>query len=558
MTNGISVQAFATQRNGQAELLVDFLLNFVLKQMKNSGELQSFADPQLQKQFKTDTCSDVFDHYFTVQLDSGDPIQFWCQTTCYKGNEVSAPEPNKTYEIRETLIEGLGLRATLKEKGVNFRTVHFTLGPTSYTYSWFPAAKDNAYDLSLYLPSKVNGKDVFDFIATTLQGVTTEFEVKARLQKAYDEKLERFDEFVSESVQPITQWFEDGLKIQPMADSQADLLIDEHAAQVSTIDEVIESSKSGGENIKGEALKLLRGEEVVDPVLATTLEKLLAGNPFLNNAIQALADWVGWLSDNVTEPSSNIALGEYIKSLWNEPLPKRLVVRRLLVRMNTGEAVRYPADLQISGITEHNLYNGNHLDEQVEQIANKLKIRYEAISILSAQDLYDAISRNGKKLLKDSLKLESYNGTSLKPSFLYVETALQADFDVVSFRDTKLPLPLAYYSQFGEFNVNPYSNMKVITSKKTGTPLAILKAKYFRRQEFPRRVKEESYVGLTTKYKLAADKFEHRYDVPLIMFVDMDTELVPPEYSVRRLATAGWEVFFSIDKLKEHLKGLEK
>lgn len=560
MASSISVQAFATQRNGQAELLVDFLLGFALDALNSSSKITGFSTPQLQKPFKSDLCSDVFDHYFTAYVEPENPIQFWCQTTCYKGNEVSAPEPNKTYEIRETLIEGLGLRAALKEEGENFRTIHFTLGPTSYTYSWFPAAKDNAYDLSLYLPSKIDGKDVFEFISSLLAGVTTEFEVKARFQKAYNEQLEKFDEFVEESVKQLVKWFESGLPTQPLANAQADLLIREHAQQEDAVDQAVTSSKSGGENIKGDALKLLRGEEeATDPLLISTLESLLTGNPFLKCALHAQADWQEWLSENIELPNSNAVLAEYIKILWDEPLPKRLVIRRLLVRMNTGEAVRYPADLQINGVTEHNLYKGNHLDSQTAQIADKLVARYQDIGITDSNSLYEAIGKNGKKLLKESLRLESYNGTSLKPSFLYVENALKQDFAVVNFRDTDLPLPIAYYSQFGEFNVNPYSNLKVVVTKDTGRPLAILKAKYFRKQEFPRRAKEEAYVGLTTKYTLSDEgQFHERYNIPLIMFVDMDASLVPPEYSIKRLATAGWNVYFSVDELIAYLHELKK
>lgn len=554
--DNISVQAFATQRNGQAELLVDFLIGITLERLRVEGAISEFTEPEIHKQFKSDAISDIFDHFFTVTMSDGNQIQIWGQTTCYKGNGTSAPEPNKTYEIRETLIEGLGLRASLSEAGETFRTMHFTLGPSSYTYSWFPAAKDNAYDLSIYLPARIGEQDGFDMIAKLLNGVTTEFEVRQRFESALKAGLEGFDLFIEAAQKPIIAWFKGGLQTQPMADMQAALLVRERSNKNESLPQVIASSKNGGENIKGRALQLLRGEsESVDPILIGTLERLLQGNPFLKNAIEALADWDGWVGGHIR--SSNQNLTEYLTKLWNSPLPNRLVMRRLLVRLNTGEAVRYPADLHVAGITEHNLYNGNHTASQTSEIISKLANRYKIIKINTALDLNSVIQKHGKKLLKESLKLESYNGTSLKPSFLYVELALSATFNIMSFSDAKLEAPIAYYSQFGEFNVNPYSNMKVIVSKSTGKPLAIIKAKYFRKQEFPRRAKEESYVGLTTKYQLTDNEFTEKYNLPIIMFVDMDSELIPPEYSVTRLMTSGWEVFFSVNELEKYLSERE-
>jgi len=556
MDNNISVQAFATKRNGQAELLVDYLIELTLNQLKDKGVIVGFVEPDLHKPFKSDAISDIFDHFFKATLPNGKEYQFWGQTTCYKGNDTSAPEPNKTYEIRETLIEGLGLRANLLEQKADFRTLHFTLGPTSYTYSWFPAAKDNAYDLSLYLPPKIGNEDLFGFISELLEGVSTELEVRQRFHQAQDKNHE-FQAFATEAISPLVEWFKSGIPDQPMANQQAELLINEHRAKETMFGEVIRASKKGGENIKGRSLSLLRGEsESTDPVLSKTLEDLLKGNPFLSNAIEALDNWDGWIEAHV--PIDNKDLRVYLNHLWSLPLPERLVVRRLLIRLNTGEAVRYPSDLQIAGITEHNLYNGNHNEEQVSAIVEKIAQRYSSLGIVNSTKLLEVLRSTGVRLLKQSLKLESYNGTSLKPSFLYVENSLSSHFEVIDFKDSGLPPPIAYYSQFGEFNVNPYSNLKVIVSKTNNKPLAILKAKYFRKQEFPRRSKEESYVGLTTKYKIENDKFVEKYNLPIIMFVDMDKELMPPEYSVIRMFTSGWEVFFSIDTLIKYLQGFEK
>lgn len=553
MNNDISVQAFATQRNGQAELLVDYLLDLTLKQLKEKGIVTQSTEPELHKPFKSIFISDIFDHYFTATLANGKIIQFWGQTTCYKGNATSAPESNKTYEIRETLIEGLGLRADLIENEIEFRTLHFTLGPTGYTYSWFPAAKDNGYDLSLYLPPTIESQDLFQYVAHLLSGVSTEFEVKQRFEAAYVADP-AFKQFIAESIEPLVKWFEAELPTQDMADKQAKLLLHEQSAKSPLFDTKLKESKQGGEDIKRRSLSLLNGEsEPSDKILLRTLEDLLQGNPFLKGAIEALEDWHSWFEENIPETDSS--LKNYITDLWTTDLPERLIVRRLLIRLNTGEAVRYPADLEVPGVTEHNLYNGFHNETQTEAIVDKIVSRYRQLDINTPEKLRNTLSKFSTRLLKESLRLESYNGTSLKPSFLYVTNKLSEIFDVKDFRNTSLEAPIAYYSQFGEFNVSPYSNLKVIFSKKSGQPLAILKAKYFRRQEFPRRAKEESYVGLTLKYKLSEGSFMERYNLPIVMFVDMDSDLQPPEYSVLRMFTAGWDVFFKVDVLIEYLVG---
>ena len=118
-----------------------------------------------------------------------------------------------------------------------------------------------------------------------------------------------------------------------------------------------------------------------------------------------------------------------------------------------------------------------------------------------------------------------------------------------------------YYTSFSDNIVREYSNMKVVVRRgnrpsETG-PVAIIKAKYFRRQEFPRRVKEEGYVGLTSKYVYDNNTFIERIPgIPFVMFVDMDADWTPPDYAVRALANMGWDPFFSINDLVRYLNTL--
>lgn len=557
MPSSTSVQAFATQRNGQVELFIDFLLNRFLESLAKQGKISAYSLPELQKRFSSDDCSDVFDHYFEMTpTGSSSPIQIWGQTTCYKGNELGTAESNKTYEIRETLIEALGLRRWLTANSLPFKTIHFTVGSTDYTYPWFMAAKNSAFDLSIYSGNQVGDNDIFAAIKNALHGVTTEFEALDRLGSAV-ESNGGLNTVFEKMLANLMVWFNDKMPASATADAQAELLTKLKNERQSILEKSLSASLLGGENIKGRALDLLQGKDDNDQILLLTLQQILAGKPFLKVAMQALENWNSWTKKFIPKPVSP-SLRDYLKKLWAVDDECSLILRRLLIRMHVGDAVQYPADLYIQGISEHNLYSGHHQTTQVEQIVEKIYKRYCVLCIDGSEHLYELLtSSGGKKLLKESLRLESYNGAALKPSFLYIENALQQDFKFESFNDTALPPPTAYHAKFTEARVDPYNNMKVIVRRADQKPIAIIKAKYFRKQEFPRRAKEESYVGLTTKYDYDSGKFFERYPgIPLIMFVDMDVSLKPPPHAVTRLVTAGWDVFFSIEDLRKHLTHL--
>ncbi len=167
MASHMGAQRLATERNEQAEKLIDFILQSFIARLHQEGYIASTELPIRQKPFVRDDCRDVFDHF--VELEMARPFsgiqgrfQLWAQTTCYKGNELGRAESDKTYEIRETLVEALGLRRWLREEAISFRTIHFTIGPVSYTYGWFKPAKDHAFDLSLYPDPSVKPEVLFD------------------------------------------------------------------------------------------------------------------------------------------------------------------------------------------------------------------------------------------------------------------------------------------------------------------------------------------------------------------------------------------------------------
>lgn len=556
----MSVQTRATARNQQAELMISFILRSFAQNLHQNGYIASATEQIPQLRFEQDDCCDVFDHYLEIDLLRPvgclqGPLQIWVQLTCYKGNETGKPESNKTYEIRETLTEGLGLRRWLRQETNAFRTVHFTVGPSAYTYGWFETAKKCAYDLSLYPDDKINCSKLFQELKTLSNNIQSEESFYRKLEQCQTQPDSHIGLFINDMLKALYEWFILGMPTSDIADQQADLLQDLSRSRHKETLMALAASKQGGAGIKSKALKVALGDQPDDAIMLRTMQRLWSKNPFLPAALAAEANWEEWVTQNLNEPLEDIDLEAYIRSLWDAPGTVRLINRRLLLRIHTDDGVDYVQDINVEGLTEHNLYHGNHKEQQVSSITAKIANNYRSKGITRPTELHARlISPYALRILKASRRFEGSNGTNIKPSFFYVEEALADLYNVLPFKATSLPMPISYCAAFGQVNIEPYQNMKVICTKDTNSPLAILKAKYFRKPEFARRVKEEAYVGLTTKFTYHDGSFEERYPkVPLIMFVDMDMQLVPQEYAVRRLVTAGWDVFFSVGSLKEYL-----
>ncbi|MBD2247052.1 hypothetical protein [Nostoc sp. FACHB-888] len=563
MPSHMSVQTHATVRNQQAELLIGYILEIFAEKLHRDGYIANPAPPIAQVLFEKDDCRDIFDHY--IELNIVKPIakikgslQLWVQLTCYKGNKTGKPEPNKTYEIRETLIEGLGLRRWLREENVTFRTIHFTVGSAKYTYDWFKTAKDCAYDLSLYPDDSIESNRLFAELDQLATNARTEQLFFKKLEQVRSDVNSQIGIFINTMFHHLYKWFLAGLPSSELADKQADLLNHLRQTRQKLVIATLEAAKQGGENIKGTAGRIMLGEETSDPIMLRTLKRLLQTKPFLSVALEAEANWEKWIQQHQKAPNGYNSLEDYIRELWNSSDDVHLINRRLLLRIHTDSAVNYVQDIDILGVTEHNLYQGKHKQNLVEAISKKIASNCINSNIQEPIDLYKRlISNYALQILKNSRKFESINGTNIKPSFLYLEEALSNYYQLLNFRSVNLPLPISYCRHFSSANINAYENMKVVCSRVNNYPLAIIKGKFFRRQEFARRVKEESYVGLTTKFEYQGSKFLERYPgLPMIMFVDMDTNLSPPEYAIRKLVTSGWDVFFSIQKLKDFLDEL--
>ncbi|HHU1968775.1 TPA: hypothetical protein ACUA66_004395, partial [Escherichia coli] len=151
MASHMGVQTLATIRNSNVELFIHFILLKFANNLKSKGDVISYKVEQ-QIKFYSDIANDIWDHKLTLLTNDNKSIEFWGQTTCYKGNARGVPEPNKTYEVRETLVEGLCIRQYFDERPyVDSRTIHFTVGDPRYTYKWFLDLKQSIFDKSIYI-----------------------------------------------------------------------------------------------------------------------------------------------------------------------------------------------------------------------------------------------------------------------------------------------------------------------------------------------------------------------------------------------------------------------
>jgi len=540
----MGVQRFAAMRNAQVEYFIHFVLDRFFSDLERLGQISN-CELVVQKPYSSDIASDVWDHFLSATQPNGRLLEIWCQTTCYKGNGTGKPEPNKTYEVRETLVEGLSIRGHFgSSSNTDYRTIHFTVGDSRYTYQWFMAMKAAVFDLSIYIGEP--DYDIFAEIDECLSGAITEGDKFSRFrsQLAVGSRLcHQLDDVNS----LLSNWWESGFPHSAISDSQWELVKNDRESNANSWPNF---DSLNGTDIKGRVNQLVFSEEpdFTDPLISRTAAKLLSRNPFLASAVEVLSSWEQFISNLEEQSRSTPSIEAYLKQLWLTPLPERLVVRRLLVRIHSDEAVSYIQDRDVDGITEHNMYNGEHSELQVTLLCSQIKQDLFSQGIRSATDLSSELRRKGKRLLNQARWFEARNGTQLKPSFDYVILALRdAGFTVCKPQEAGIR-PIGYHAEISNENVRPYTNLKAVLAP-SGELLCLLKAKFFREPEFPRRCKEESFVGLTLKYHLEGEHFERRFTVPLIMFVDMAIDYCPPPYALKRLISFGWKTVFSPKEL---------
>jgi hypothetical protein len=545
----MGVQTFATERNSQVELLIHFILEEYFNGLQAVGEIKEL-NIEMQRQYVSEIASDIWDHHISFIQSNGREIEIWCQTTCYKGNGTGVPEPNKTYEVRETLVEGLSIRQMFKNDATkDFRSIHFTVGDSAYTYKWFMELKASVFDKSIYIGTK--GYDIFKDINALFSGNHTEISKRTVFKNCISSDTD-LGHVIQGVLKELNSWWNiEAHKSSIIGNLQWGLI---ERQLIKLEGKWPDFTKVKGEDIKGRTNALIFAEEPATEynLIRKTAVKLLAKNPFLSTAIEMTNDWNSFIIKFQEIASKSRSLEDLIALLWNYDLPQRLVLRRLLLRIHSMESVKYVQDVNIDGVTEHGIYSKDYNQDQVKKITEQILKNLKDNGISHANELIDQLKSIGKKLINQSRWFEAKNGTELKPSFDYVEIALEENgYYLITPSKAKLNV-IGYHADISSENVRPYTNLKAIVNHQ-GNVLAIIKAKFFRAQEFPRRCKEEAFVGLTLRNTYKNGAFHEKTGIPLIMYVDMAVECAIPEHAIKRLICFGWHPVFSIQELISYL-----
>lgn len=547
MASHMASQIGASKRNTQAELFVDYLLNDYFRDAQDQGLIDNLTI-EMQAEFKNDMASDVWDHkvlFHHIKLDKN--VEIWCQTTCYKGHgDIKKKEPNKTYEVRETLVEAISLRKLMLQQDKLVRSIHFTIGDANYTYGWFKSLKENSFDLSLYLDTE--SSNVFSLLNSAIGSTRIEFKVREGFKDLASGNSE-ISNIVQYSRKKIDRWFKDlNLSVQPNADKQWGLV--ERNIKNSNIDNFIKNSKNSGLNIKKQASIAINNGHTNNSVLEKTVESLLAKKPALKRLAYVKDNWGTYCNKVQMLVDSTSQIEQFITTLWTDKKLKE-VNRRLLLRAHTRGGIDYIQDLNVEGITEHNLYTGTHKPFQVSSIVSIIIANFANEGAYTNSNIAALLTNNhSKNLIRQCLWFEARNGSALKPSFEYITLILEEHGYIIKKPESLNSVLIGYHADLTNEVVKPYQNFMGIYDQ-SDTLLALLKGKFFSVNEFPRRCKEESFVGLTIQNSFIDDSFVQRHQLPIIMFIDMEESFEPPEYSLRRLAGFGWTIAFNEKEIIE-------
>jgi hypothetical protein len=277
MPSHMGVQSFATTRNSQIELFIESILEAYFELTKVKSRV-SRLKIESQKPYKSEISSDVWDHFVSFfDSELGKEVELWCQTTSYKGNKSGNPEPNKTYEIRETLVEAISIREKVETYGEKIiRTIHFTVGSKKYTYDWFVAAKDKTFDLSIYL--NFNDGDIFKIISEVIGSAKTDVQVKNSIRQAFLHEGP-CRTLLEVATNEIGKWhLLRNCMEQEAASMQYTLVKAEIDDRQEEINISLERSINAGRDIKKRCNDLVNGKHESDELIIKTTNQLLDNN----------------------------------------------------------------------------------------------------------------------------------------------------------------------------------------------------------------------------------------------------------------------------------------
>jgi hypothetical protein len=553
--NEMGAQRTATARNARAEFVAGYLLGLLAVTIPENDAQVASVELGHQVSFRSDIASDVWDHRVQVRrrddaAEGGEELfQVWAQTTCYKGNSIGRPEPNKTYEIRETLIESLTLRASIEENA-HVRTIHFTFGPRDYGYGWFPAAKQATFDLSLWV--SIESKDIHDEIFDCLDGAILETEKNARLANEIQNKTE-LGRALSRVSEQLKDWWNQGAPCSNVLVSVQAACMNRRRPRVEDVAQLIEGSSTA--SIKENVVAALCSgrDQGIDTSTQAIVWKIEEAKPFFRDCRKHISHW----DEFMREVTGVLTVGDSVFAsavkLWGVPSPLRESVRRVLPRLVDAEGVEYIADVGVRGVTEQGFYSNDYSVDQKSEIVKSF-IDELMTRANTTQELVDLFNRHGRQILRTRLYFEARNGTKIKPSMLWVEKFLgDCGYKVVNSASASGENLRGFHSNFpASEGVHPYTNFMAVRNNN-GKNIGLVKAKYFSAKEFDRRCKEEAYVGFTLRYDLTDTVLVDSCRPPLIMYVDKDADTIPNVRSISKLVAAGWDVCFSGEQLLRSL-----
>lgn len=549
-------------RNERVEQLVDFALKLWVRDPGKVHRRFSIGPDG----FKTE-----FDH----KVDINNLILLG-QTTCYKEKGTDGGEPNKTYEMRETLMEYLLAYLNLLEQysGITpdlIRLFHVIIGDPDYSYSYFHIIRSKTYDLNIVVNLASGSEDLYDSLEKALPEETL------RDSKSISQSLERAlkeSASIATAIKTIAEELSSFEKHEfpssLVGKTQRDALIRLVTSRKALFHMHKRSYK--GAAIKREYLAAAKGNaSECSPEIRAVVQKIFLLRPFLPEAKVALsggsAGWKNYVDSHLMIPDFNIPLKQTLIGLWNiDPNGVREVVRRVIVKLPgevSQEGTLYPQDIPVRGVNEHNLYGNTFPYSITEEIIDFLLKGYHEVNVASTEKFYSEFVARGRGIVKTGFDYDIQNGTVIKPSLYYLQNELkkhgyqiQKPMEVLRERIT------GYIGKLFEVNGGAFNSFSVICSKK-GIALALFKSKYFRPQEFDRRVKEEGFVSFTSMFQVRENDGKtilepHLPNLPRVLFIDTDDDWEPNKNAVEQLFLLGWDVFFNIKEMMEFLVSLEE
>lgn len=544
-------QRIATARNSNSESMIRALLTIFGEELLAGGHLVASPVVESQVRWQSELNSDVWDHRFTGLDVDGGTWSIWCQTTNYKGHARGRTESNKTYEVRETLTEALTIRATWPDLE-NHRTFHFTVGPADYTYGWFAPMKSQSFDLSLTLV--ISETDIFAQIDALLATSRTESLLLAEVYREIESRSPLGRALRSSIDAMLNWWIHEGHSSNKVADAQAQL-IREAIPGPDAVDQVIEAGTPSG--FKSAVVEsILAGQQLHDdPAIEEAVKQTLSAKPFLASAPQHVREWSAFCDQIEEITDSQGSVQSAILDLWQaEDSRVRESIRRVLIRLRPQDQVDYIQDVDVVGLSEHNLYGPRHSEGQASAIAQIIESHLPP-EVVNATDLITCIMKEGRQTLREQIYFEARNGTHAAMSFRAVSQMLTSDGYVVKPASCLARPLVGYQRDLCSETVRPYTNFRVIKDRHE-KDLAIIKVKHFSAREFDRRCKEEGFVGLSLSKRWVANRFVAGLKLPLIMFIDVDETANVSSVGVAKLMAMGWYVVIGYPALKKLVKTL--